>query len=159
MNTTPNIPTQNVDPKQRARFINTGGPTQADSNASAINPWFALGAWAGGGVLEGINRIKSVDEHLADAGTSEQNINGISYTQQNSVDAGQIMSDYDETTGKDFLTNPFRGIASIFGRSKAKREAENAARYANIQQIAARDNAYAQYLRLDGAKKYGNMQD
>ena len=69
------------------------------------------------------------------------------------------MSDYDETTGKDFLTNPFRGIASIFGRSKAKREAENAARYANIQQIAARDNAYAQYLRLDGAKKYGNMQD
>jgi hypothetical protein len=54
-----------------------------------------LGAWAGGGILEGINRIKSADEHLADAGTSEQNINGITYTQQNGVDEGQIMQEYD----------------------------------------------------------------
>ena len=135
------------------------GPTQADSNAAAIGPWFAAGAWAGGGVLEGIGRIKSVDEHLADAGTSEQNINGIAYTQQNSVNAGKIMSDYDKTTAKDFLTNPFRGIASIFGRSKAKREAQNAAMYANIQQNNARNDAYTKYLRLQDAKKYGNSED
>lgn len=159
MTATPNIPTQNVDPKQRAKFVSNGGPTQSDSAAAGISPYFALGAWAGGGILEGINRIKSADEHLADAGTSEQNINGITYTQQNGVDEGQIMQEYDQTTGKDFLTNPFRGFASIFGRGKAKREAENAARYASIQQWAARDNAYAQYLKLDGAKRYGNMED
>lgn len=135
------------------------GPTQADSAAAGAGPWFAIGAWAGGGVLEGLNRIKSADEHLADAGTSEQNINGITYTQQNGVDASKIMDEYDSNTAKDFLTNPFRGIASIFGRSKARRQAENAAKYASIQQSAARDNAYAQYLRLDGAKKYGNMED
>lgn len=138
---------------------NNGGPTQSDSAAASISPWFALGAWAGGGILEGLGRIKSADEHLADAGTSQQSINGISYTQQNGVDSSKIMSDYDQNTAKDFLTNPFRGITSIFGRGKAKREAENAAKYANIQQLAARDNAYAQYLKLDNAKKYGNMED
>ena len=135
------------------------GPTQADSSATGIHPGFAIGAWLGGGVLEGINRIKSADEHLADAGTSEANINGIAYTQQNTVDAGQIMSEYDKTTAKDFLTNPGRGLASLFGRSKAKREAENAAIHADIMQGAARDNAYTRYLRLDNAKRYGNTND
>lgn len=137
----------------------TKGITQADSAASGIGPWFAAGLWAGGGVAEGISRIKSADEHLADAGTSQANINGISYTQQNSVDAGSIMSQYDKDTATDFFTNPFRGIASLFGRSKAEREAKNAATYANIQQNAARDTAYSQYLRLDNAKKYGDIQD
>lgn len=127
--------------------------------AASIHPYFALGAWAGGGVLEGINRIKSADEHLADAGTSQARVNGIAYTQQNSVDSGKIMSEYDDTTAKDFLTNPFRGIASLFGRSKAQREADNAARRANVSRIGARDNAYAQYLDLDFAKKYGNQED
>lgn len=135
------------------------GPTQADSSATGIHPGFAIGAWLGGGVLEGINRIKSADEHLADAGTSEANINGIAYTQQNTVDAGQIMSEYDKTTAKDFLTNPGRGLASLFGRSKAKREAENAAIYADLQQEAARDTAYGKFLQLDFAKRYGNTED
>lgn len=159
LNKTPKIPTQNVDPKQRVTFINNGGPSQSDSSAAGIHPGFAIGAWLGGGVLEGINRIKSADEHLADAGTSEANINGIAYTQQNTVDAGQIMSEYDKTTAKDFLTNPGRGLASLFGRSKAKREAENAAMYADLQQEAARDTAYGKFLQLDFAKKYGNAED
>lgn len=132
------------------------GPTQADSAAVGAGPWFALGAWAGGGVLEGLGRIKSVDEHLADAGTSTSNINGISYTKQNDVDASKIMSDYDRATATDFLTNPFRGITSLFGRSKAKQKAENAATYAQIQQGAARDNAYTKYLQLNNAKLYGD---
>lgn len=159
LNKTPKIPTQNVDPKQKATFINNGGPSQSDSSAAGIHPGFAIGAWLGGGVLEGINRIKSADEHLADAGTSEANINGIAYTQQNTVDAGQIMSEYDKTTAKDFLTNPGRGFASLFGRSKAKREAENAAIYADLQQEAARDTAYGKFLQLDFAKRYGNTED
>lgn len=137
----------------------SSGPTQSDAMAASAGPWFAIGAWAGGGVLEGINRIKSADEHLADAGTSQATVNGISYTQQNGVDAGSIMSEYDNNTAKDFLTNPFRGIASLFGRGKARREAENAELRAKIQQNGARDNAYAQYLGLDFAKKYGNQQD
>ena len=135
------------------------GPTQSDQAAAGIHPGFAIGAWLGGGVLEGLGQIKSADEHLAEAGTSTANINGINYTQQNSVDANKIMSNYNQSTATDFLTNPARAITKLFGSSKARREAYNAATYANIQQAGARDNAYAQYLKLDNAKKYGNMED
>lgn len=137
----------------------TGGPTQSDSMAASIGPWFAAGAWAGGGILEGIGRIKTADEHLADAGTSEASLNGITYTQQNSVDSDKIKSDYDKNVATDFLTNPFRGFAGLFGRGKARREAELASKRATMQQEAARDSAYAKYLGLDFAKKYGNLED
>lgn len=102
------------------------GPTQSDSMAASIHPGFAIGAWLGGGVLEGINQQKSADELLADAGTSVSNVNGISYTRQNAVDAGKIMADYKDSTAKDFLTNPGRAIAKLFGSSKQRQEAFDA---------------------------------
>ena len=153
----PNIPHQNVDPKQRTTFINSGGGS--DSRVAGAGPWFAIGSWAGGGILEGLSRLKSSDEYLAEAGTSEDNINGISYTKQNSIDVGKAMSDYDKRTATDFLTNPFRGIASLFGRGAEKRRAELARQTALLQQGAARDDAYTKYIRLEGAKKYGDSDD
>lgn len=135
------------------------GPTQSDSAAQGLGWQFALGSWAGGGILEGLSRLKSSDEYLAEAGTSEDNINGIFYTKQNSVDVGKAMSDYDKRTATDFLTNPFRGIASLFGRGAEKRRAELARQTALLQQGAARDDAYTKYIRLEGAKKYGDSDD
>lgn len=129
------------------------------SGASSFGPWSSLAAWAGGGVLEGLGQIKSAEEHLADAGTSTANVNGISYTQQNGVNASKIMQDYDQSTKSDFLTNPFRAFTKIFGRSAAEEHAKNAAMYADLQQIESRNNAYAKYLRLDNAKRYGNIED
>ena len=125
--------------------------------AAGAHPGFAIGAWLGGGVLEGINTFrKSSDEYLAEAGTSQANINGISYTKQNNVNTDQIMSEYDSEAGTAWLTNPGKAISMLFGRGAAQRRAEQAANYANIQQIAQRDNAYTQFLQLDAAKKYGD---
>lgn len=135
------------------------GPQQSDSAAQGLGWQFALGSWAGGGVLEGLSRLKSADEYLSEAGTSEGNINGITYTKQNSIDVDKIMSDYDNRTGTDFLTNPFRGIASLFGRSAEKRRAELARQTALLQQGAAKDDAYTKYIRLESAKQYGNSDD
>jgi len=60
-------------------------------------------------------------------------VNGISYTQQNGVNASKIMQDYDQSTKSDFLTNPFRAFTKIFGRSAAEERAKNAAMYADLQ--------------------------
>jgi hypothetical protein len=49
--------------------------------ASKINPWFALGAWAGGGVLSGLNALKNANEFIAEAGTSNASVGGIGYSE------------------------------------------------------------------------------
>ena len=134
--------------------------TGTSSAAAGAGPFFAIGSWLGEGVLSGLAAAnKSVDEHLMDAGTSQANINGIGYTKQNNVDVAGIMGDYDKEAGTAWLTNPGKAITMLFGRSAAKRAAENAAIHADIMQGAARDNAYTQYLRLDNAKRYGNTND
>jgi len=174
LNSTPNIPKQSVDPKQRGGIVTVSGTTggggprgesknigsPAASAAGGAGWQFALGSWLGGGVLEGINAFrKSTDEYLAEAGTSQANINGIAYTQQNSVDTGKIMSDYNNEAGTAWLTNPGKAITMLFGKGAARRRAEMAANYAGIQQTAQRDAAYTQFLRLDDAKKYGDTRD
>lgn len=152
----PNIQRQNTSVRGETKGI--GSP--ASSSAAAAGPGFAIGSWLGGGVLEGIGAFrKSSDEYLAEAGTTQRNINGIGYTTQNSVDTSKIMNEYDNEAGSAWLTNPGKAITMLFGRSAAKRRAQDAALTANLKQDIAKDNAYAQYLRLDNAKKYGNTED
>ena len=98
----------------------------SDSAAAGAGPWFAIGAWLGGGVLEGLNSKKSADQLIADAGTGSSSIGGVTYQTQNEVDAGKIMSEYDRSTATDFLTNPARGLTKMFSRSSQKEEARRA---------------------------------
>lgn len=149
---------QLTNPMGRGESKNIGSP--AAGSAAAIHPGFAIGSWLGGGVLEGINAFrKSSDEYLAEAGTSQANINGIAYTKQNDVNTDQIMSNYDNEAGSAWLTNPGKAITMLFGRSKARRAANAAANYAYQMQLGARDEAYTKFLRLDAAKKYGNTEE
>lgn len=134
----------------------SSGPSQADSAAAGAGPWFAIGSWLGGGVLEGLNRIQTADQLLADAGTQQANIGGINYTRQNVVDSGKIMTDYDRSTASDWLTNPARALTGIFGRSKAKREAELAQMRSVDTANAQQASALTKSIRLSNAKAYGN---
>ena len=131
--------------------------SQADSSAAGIHPGFAIGAWLGGGVLEGLNRIKTSDQLINEAGTSEDTIAGITYQKQNEVDAGHIMSEYNKQSAADWLTNPARALTGIFGRNRAKREAELAQRMSMNTADAQRGVAYTTALRLNNAKEYGDQ--
>lgn len=115
----------NITPNGDVRR-NLNGPTQADSAAAGAGPWFAIGAWLGGGVAEGLAAKKSSDQLLADAGSTQGSIGGISYDRINDINSSEIMKDYDNSITTDFLTNPARGITKLFNRSSQRREAEKA---------------------------------
>lgn len=143
--------------KQPTTLAGGKNQSQADSSAAAIHPGFAIGAWLGGGVLEGLNRIKTSDQLINEAGTSEDTIAGITYQKQNEVDAGHIMSEYNKQSAADWLTNPARALTGIFGRNRAKREAELAQRMSMNTADAQRGVAYTTALRLNNAKEYGDQ--
>lgn len=130
--------------------------SQADSSAAGIHPGFAIGAWLGGGVLEGLNRIKTADQLIDEAGTSEDTIAGITYQKQNQVDADHIMSEYNKQSAADWLTNPARALTGLFGKNRAREEAERAQRMSMNTADAQRGVAYTKALRLEGAKEYGD---
>lgn len=128
--------------------------------AAGINPWFAVGAWLGGGALNGINSVQGSNELLASAGTSNGMFNGIGYTKQNMVNGSSLMSEYDKGTKKAWLTNPAEALTrGLWGRDKQ----EQAIRQAN--QIAASNNNFAmagaatQSLQLDNLKKEGDYRN
>lgn len=141
----------------KVRNINFGSNGSSDSAASAIHPGFAIGAWLGGGVLEGINSIKNKDELLNEAGMSQGNIGGIQYDKQNLLDTGKIMSEYDKSTAKSFLTNPGRGLAKLFGRGEQERQLKEAALTAGRRNDFAYANALGQKNRIDYLAKHGSQ--
>lgn len=143
--------------KKPSTLTGENNQSQADSAAAGAGPWFAIGSWLGGGVLEGINRLKTADQLVDEAGTSEANVGGISYTRQNVVNAGDIMNEYEESSAKDWLTNPGRAIASLFGNSYQRRQAQLAQYKSQTTAKDQRDNAYSKYLGLQNAKEYGNQ--
>ena len=132
------------------------GPSQADSSASGAGPWFAIGSWLGGGVLEGLNSKKSAEQLIADAGTGRSSIGGISYQTQNEVNTGKVMQDYDRSTATDFLTNPARGITKIFSRDSQREQARQAEALAYRTNQYNRDSALSEHLSQLQNLKYGN---
>lgn len=142
--------------KQPTTLAGGKNQSQADSSAAGIHPGFAIGAWLGGGVLEGLNRIKTSDQLIDEAGTSEDTIAGITYQKQNQVDADHIMSEYNKQSAADWLTNPARALTGLFGKNRAREEAELAQRMSMNTADAQRGVAYTKALRLEGAKEYGN---
>lgn len=127
-----------------------------DENAKNIGPWFALGAWVGGGVAKGIGAIEQSDQLISNAGTTNGNVGGIGYTQYNNINQNQIMGDCDKNTALSFLTNPFEGITRLFGRNKQKEQARNAAILTQNLNTANRTGAQTQALQQDYNLRYGN---
>lgn len=127
-----------------------------DNSASSIGPWFALGSWIGGGIAKGIGAVENQDQLLANAGTGNGSVGGINYTKYNSINPNQIMRDYNKGTALSFLTNPFEGIARLFGNNKQRRQAREAAALAQNLNTANRTGAQTQALQQDFALKYGN---
>lgn len=132
-------------------------PNGADA-AKGAGPWFALGAWAGGGIASGLNAVKKTNELLAEVGTSNANVGGIGYSAQNQIDSSKYMDEYDSGTAKSFLTNPFEGIARIFGRSKQEQAIKQANQRVAINNTFNRDAAFTQKLQMDEAYKNTNSQ-
>lgn len=132
-------------------------PNGGDS-AKGIGPWFALGAWAGGGVASGLNAVKKTNELLAEVGTSNANVGGIGYSAQNQIDSSKYMDEYDSGTAKSFLTNPFEGITRIFGRSKQEQAIKQANQRVAINNTFNRDAALTQKLQMDEVYKNTNSQ-
>lgn len=132
-------------------------PNGGDS-AKGIGPWFALGSWAGGGIASGLNAVKKTNELLAEVGTSNANVGGIGYSAQNQIDSSKYMDEYDSGTAKSFLTNPFEGIARIFGRNKQEQAIKQANQRVAINNTFNRDAAFTQKLQMDEAYKNTNSQ-
>ena len=132
-------------------------PNGGDS-AKGIGPWFALGSWAGGGIASGLNAVKKTNELLAEVGTSNANVGGIGYSAQNQIDSSKYMDEYDSGTAKSFLTNPFEGIARIFGRNKQEQAIKQANQRVAINNTFNRDAALTQKLQMDEAYKNTNSQ-
>lgn len=147
----PNVPKQST-------YANSQGPSQADSSAAGIHPGFAIGAWLGGGALEGANEILASDPErlIGEAGTSTAQIGGISFQRQNVVDAGQMMQDYNNSKDLDWLTNPARAITKLFGKGQYRRNVQLAAtKSANIAG-AQTNSALTTAMRLNNAKLNGD---
>lgn len=136
----------------------TGGAqySSADAAASGAGPWFALGSWLGGGVMEGLGMAKTSDQLIAESGTSQRNSGGIGYTRQNVVNAGQIMSDYDKQSLSKWLTNPATALTSLLNRGSAKKAAQLAQQKSYNLGQEQWGGAYTKALRLNNAKEYGN---
>lgn len=103
------------------------GPTQADSAASGAGPWFAIGSWLGGGMLEGINSYQSKNELLNNAGRSNNSYYGVNYNEINDINGSKVMDDLNRNKYTSLLTNPGRFFGSWIGESSQKnaiREAE-----------------------------------
>ena len=142
---------------ERKRLNNSG--QISDSSASNIGPWFALGAWAGGGVLEGINNIKSTDQILEENGKSYSTGAGFTYEKQNLIDVHDYMNNYNKQTGLSFLTNPFRGLTMLFGRNKAKKRAEQARNTIIRQNLYNFADAQSDYVDSEYDKLHQRTED
>ena len=130
---------------------------QSDSAAAGAGPWFALGAWLGGGVAEGLNSIKKENELLSDAGTSNASVAGVSYTMQNPLKYD--MGDYDKETATSFLTNPARGITRLFARSGQEEALKKAKQQIQTNNLFAYDNAFTRGQQMKYAQRNGNSED
>lgn len=126
------------------------------SSAAGMGPWFALGEWVGSGIGAGINSIRNTDQILADAGSSEKSINGISYESIN--DVGD-MKNYNREMGMSFLTNPFKGLAMLIGRRSQKRALARAERQRQETNKFNMSGALDSYLEQEYANKYGDPQN
>lgn len=141
-------------------FADGKGYNSATSLINSINPWVQLGAWAGGGVAEGLGAKKGTDEILTEGGVTNSSIGGINYQVQKGVDSNQFMKDYDKSTAASFLTNPFKGLTMLFSRGSQKREMEKANQIAMNttdfnRSSALSDSLQQQYLQKNGS---GNNQ-
>ena len=152
----PQVPIINISKNQPIGDGSNAEYSQADSAATAAGPWFAIGSWLGGGVMEGLGMAKSSDQLMAEAGTSQGNVGGIGYTRQNVVNAGQIMADYDRKSQMKWLTNPATALTSWLNRGNARREAQLAQQKSYNLGQEQWGSAYTKSLRLNNAKEYGN---
>lgn len=134
-----------LTPQNGGPVLKDNGGGKSDSAAAGIGPWFALGAWLGGGVLEGLNSVTKRNQLVANAGTSQGNIGGISYQQQNLVDPGSVMNEYNKGAAKDWLTNPGRAITKLFTKNKQREEAYQA------RQMGIRNNDFMRSVALSSA--------
>lgn len=137
-------------------FADGKGYNSATSLINSINPWVQLGAWAGGGVAEGLGAKKGTDEILTEGGVTNSSIGGINYQVQKGVDSNQFMKDYDKSTAASFLTNPFKGLTMLFSRGSQKREMEKANQIAMNttdfnRSSALSDSLQQQYLQKNGS--------
>ena len=145
-------------PVTRGEAKNIGSPSSGA--APAAGPWFAVGSWLGGGVLEGLNASrKSADEYLTEAGTSQSNVAGIGYTAQNNVNVGKIMDEYNNEATSAFLTNPGKAITMLFGRDKAEKQARKAQQLAINKNAFERGAAISKSISIQNAKQYGDQDD
>ena len=92
-----------------------------------LSPYFALASLVGSGIANGLNAVEKPDQLLANAGTSNGNVGGISYTRYNAIDPNKIMHDYDNDTVSSFIRNPIEGIFRLGFRNKQKKDAIEAA--------------------------------
>ena len=139
-------------------------PAYKASSAAGAGPWFALGEWAGTGVLEGLDRIginsqfvnNTRDRWLQDAGTTQGSIGGIGYEQQNLVSNDTVQNEKDAYTneaGMAWATNPFKAATMWIGRQAHMRKLERAQELANRE--AQLKNSYNSNM---AQSKFMNMQ-
>lgn len=125
----------------RKNFLNNPG--------AGAGPWFALGAWLGGGLAQGLTATKRANELLSDAGTGEGNVGGIQYQRQNAVDGNAAMKEYDTSIALDFLTSPTSALGKLFTRGKQKREIARAQSKATNINNLNRSGAFTEALQQD----------
>lgn len=145
-----------IDPQVQDYMNNpqTGSPTNGykapnsqSPSAAGAGPWFALGEWAGGGVLAGLNAAEigvggssqqmiqnHANQYATNAGTSQGTIGGVSYEQQNLVDERAVKNDQDaylREAGTSWLTNPFKAATMFIARRSYNKKLERARELAN----------------------------
>ena len=134
------------------------------SSAAGAGLWFALGEWAGTGVLEGLDKIgigsqfvnNTRDRWLQDAGTTQGSIGGIGYEQQGLVSNDTVQNEKDAYTreaGMAWATNPFKAATMWIGRQAHMRKLERAQELANRE--AQLKNSYNSNM---AQSKFMNMQ-
>ena len=136
----------NVTPNGDIRR-NLNGPNQSDSAAAGAGPWFAIGAWLGGGLAEGFGAKKSIDEILQDAGTHQSSVGGISYTKYNDVNVDKAIMDYKKGMWTDLAISPGRFLGKAINLGNQEDELLAArAKQRNINNFR-RSSALSDYLR------------
>lgn len=153
--------------KERKRINNlpkyedgkTAAAPASKSSALSAVPWASIAQFAMSGIGSGLSEMKSSNDMLMDAGTSQGSMNGISYQKVGDVDPNQIMRDYDKETRRSIATNPIKALTMAAGRRRQRRRAERAARLAGDINADNRASAASDYLEMQYSQQYGNQED
>lgn len=147
----------NVGGNKKNLFDN-GGAVSSLSSLAGAHPYAAAAAYVLQGINEGMSRLQGTDTLIDDAGTSQGNVGGISYTKQNIVNAGEVMGDYDKSMTDSLWSNPFTTLTQWGLRGKQKKYAELAQIKTTNTQNDQRAGALTKSMRLSNAKTYGDPQ-